>query len=135
MLPVTAATTSVSETSGADNVPLVSTAASAPAANSSESPGRNGVTTKPVSANTMANRISVHPEAVVAQQLDQVRVEMQDDVDEPVEELSSMNHFHLRVISTARAGARGHAGAARFGFAPLEQLERRVDARVARASV
>jgi len=33
-------------------------AASAPAANSSESPGRNGVTTSPVSANTMTNRIA-----------------------------------------------------------------------------
>ena len=31
---------------------------SAPAANSSESPGRNGVTTKPVSAKTIANRIA-----------------------------------------------------------------------------
>jgi hypothetical protein len=33
-------------------------AAIAPAANSSESPGRNGVTTSPVSANTIANRIA-----------------------------------------------------------------------------
>ena len=63
---------SVSETSGAESVPLESTAASAPAANSSESPGRNGVTTNPVSANTMAKRMRVDPEAVVAQQLDQV---------------------------------------------------------------
>ncbi len=30
----------------------------APAANSSESPGRNGVTTKPVSAKTIVNRIA-----------------------------------------------------------------------------
>ena len=32
-----------------------STAASAPAVNSSESPGRKGVTTNPVSANTIKN--------------------------------------------------------------------------------
>ena len=32
-------------------------AAKAPAANSRESPGRNGVRTRPVSAKTMANRI------------------------------------------------------------------------------
>jgi hypothetical protein len=32
--------------------------ASAPAAKSSESPGRNGVTTKPVSAKMIANRIA-----------------------------------------------------------------------------
>ena len=57
MLPATAAMISTSDTSGADSVPLVSTAASAPAANSSESPGRNGVTTKPVSAKMMTNRI------------------------------------------------------------------------------
>ena len=41
----------------ADNVPLESTAASAPAANSSESPGRKGVTTNPVSAKTIRKRI------------------------------------------------------------------------------
>jgi len=44
--------------SGALNVPEVSTAASAPTANSSESPGRNGVTTKPVSAKMIVNRIA-----------------------------------------------------------------------------
>src|SRR5262249_16243963 len=33
-------------------------AARAPVANNSESPGRNGVTTRPVSANTIANRIA-----------------------------------------------------------------------------
>ena len=33
-------------------------AATAPAANSSESPGKNGVTTKPVSQNTMMNKMA-----------------------------------------------------------------------------
>ena len=33
-------------------------AAKAPAANSSESPGRNGMITSPVSMNTMANRMA-----------------------------------------------------------------------------
>ena len=39
------------------SVPVWSTAASAPSANSSESPGRNGVTTRPVSQNMIANTI------------------------------------------------------------------------------
>ena len=57
MLPSTAATPSSTMASGALSVPLVSTAASAPTANSSESPGRNGVTTSPVSQKITANRI------------------------------------------------------------------------------
>src|SRR5690348_15036610 len=40
------------------SVPVVSTAASAPIANNSESPGKNGVTTNPVSQNTIANKIA-----------------------------------------------------------------------------
>jgi len=47
-----------SQAIGPERVPLESTAASAPTANSSESPGRNGVTTKPVSAKTVAKRIA-----------------------------------------------------------------------------
>ena len=43
---------------GGDSVPLVSMAASAPRPNSSESPGRNGVTTKPVSAKITRNMIA-----------------------------------------------------------------------------
>jgi hypothetical protein len=58
VLPVIAAMISTTDTSGADNVPLESTAASAPAANSNESPGRNGVITKPVSAKMMMKRIA-----------------------------------------------------------------------------
>ena len=53
-----AATLSSAASAGADSVPLVSTAASAPSANSSESPGRNGVTTKPVSANITRNTMA-----------------------------------------------------------------------------
>jgi hypothetical protein len=58
VLPVMAATSSTSDNIQGDSVLLLSTAASAPAANNSESPGRNGVTTKPVSANTIRNRMA-----------------------------------------------------------------------------
>jgi hypothetical protein len=58
VLPVTAAMINSSVSTHGDSVLLVSTAASAPAANSSESPGRKGVTTKPVSANTIRKRIA-----------------------------------------------------------------------------
>ena len=120
---------SISESSGADSVPLVSTAASAPAANSSESPGRNGVTTKPVSANTMRNRISVDPEAVVAQQLDEVGVEMQDEIDEPVDQLQ--DHFHARRHFHGVLPALAVMPDAGLGLRPFEQLERRVHAGIA----
>jgi len=57
VLPSTAAVPRARVATGADSVPLVSTAASAPTANSSESPGRKGVTTRPVSAKITAKRI------------------------------------------------------------------------------
>jgi hypothetical protein len=54
-LPRTAAAASTTLATGAVRVPLESTAASAPTANNSESPGRNGVTTNPVSAKITVN--------------------------------------------------------------------------------
>ena len=52
MSPRTAAAISAPISAEIESDPL---AAKAPAANSSESPGRNGVTTSPVSQKTMAN--------------------------------------------------------------------------------
>jgi hypothetical protein len=57
MLPRTAAAPSARLATGARRVPLESTADSAPTAKRSESPGRNGVTTNPVSAKITAKRI------------------------------------------------------------------------------
>jgi hypothetical protein len=54
-LPVKAAVASTASAIGVLRAPV---AHSAPVAKSSESPGRNGVTTKPVSANTMMNRMA-----------------------------------------------------------------------------
>ena len=62
----------------------------------------------------------VHPEPVVAQQFDQVGVEMQDDIDEPVDRGSMRASFPRRA-----ARARRHAGR-RLGLAPLQQFERGV---------
>ena len=111
---------SVSDSSGADSVPLVSTAASAPAANSSESPGQERRDHEAGLGEHDGEEDQVDPETVVAQQLDEVRIEMQDDVDEPVEELG------IQLISSMRASfprrgarARGHAGAAALGLCPL----------------
>jgi hypothetical protein len=55
MLPAIAATTSVNASMFTSIAPL---AATAPATNRSESPGRNGVTTNPVSAKMIAKRIA-----------------------------------------------------------------------------
>ena len=57
-------------------------AASAPTANSRESPGRNGVTTKPVSAKTMREKQPVDPVAVRLHEFEQMTVEVQNEVDE-----------------------------------------------------
>jgi hypothetical protein len=77
--------------------PLV--AASAPATNSSESPGRKGVTTSPVSQKTMRKQDDVDPGAVLRQQHGEVLVDVEDDVDELGEK------FH---------GGLGRYGKARF---------------------
>ena len=55
MLPAIAATTSVMASTFTSIAPV---AAIAPATKSSESPGRNGVTTNPVSEKMIANRIA-----------------------------------------------------------------------------
>jgi hypothetical protein len=55
LLPAVAAAASSTSSQGSRSVRLASTAASAPALNSSESPGRNGVTTRPVSAKMIRN--------------------------------------------------------------------------------
>ncbi|MNL34487.1 hypothetical protein D3C87_1564600 [compost metagenome] len=54
VLPVIAATSSSPQSTHSFIAPV---AHIAPAMNSSESPGRNGSTTRPVSAKTMANRM------------------------------------------------------------------------------
>ena len=55
--PKTAAASSTATIRCTFNAPAEA-AATAPAANSSESPGKNGVTTKPVSQNTMMNKMA-----------------------------------------------------------------------------
>ncbi len=80
-------------------------AAKAPAAKSSESPGRNGVTTSPVSQKTISDQDAVGPPAVVGDDLAQVGVEMEDEVDELAEE------FHAgRQCSTAKRWTCGRRG-------------------------
>ena len=75
-------------------------AAIAPAANSSESPGRNGVTTRPVSQKDDRRTGSRRSTAVLRDDLGQVLVEVQEEVDEPVDEV------HATLRRPARRGRR-----------------------------
>ena len=57
-------------------------AANIPTANSSESPGRIGVTTSPVSQKMISKQHHIGPHAILGDDLAQVLVEVQEKVDE-----------------------------------------------------
>ena len=58
-------------------------AASVPRAKSRESPGRNGVTTRPVSQKMMRKKIEVAPQAVVFDDVIEVLIEVQEKINQP----------------------------------------------------
>ena len=62
-------------------------AATAPATNSSESPGRNGVTTRPVSQNTIDEQQPVDPAPCCRDERREMHVEMHHEIPEPGEQL------------------------------------------------
>ena len=63
---------------------MVPVAASAPAANSNESPGRNGVTTRPVSAKMTAKSPAYDQRAVLRDKISEVNVEVEKEVDDVI---------------------------------------------------
>lgn len=81
--PSTAAASSTAHSVAISMLPM---AASAPAANS-RSPGRKGVTTKPVSQKDDQEQDRVNPDAMLRHQFREVLVNVQDEVDQEIDDV------------------------------------------------